>query len=82
MNMSKLKVLDLVTLRQSSPGYALEPGDGGTAVFVYREGVAYEVEFVTATGKTVAVETLRADQIEPFTGRQILHARKLQRTEI
>ncbi|MGH2443150.1 MAG: DUF4926 domain-containing protein [Chloroflexota bacterium] len=40
-----------------------------------RRGGAYEVEFVAADGRTLAVETLRADQIEPFTGSQILHAR-------
>lgn len=76
--MTKLKELDLVTLREPLPGRSLESGDVGTVVFVHRGDEAYEVEFVTADGKTVAVETLRAEQIEPLTGQQILHARTLQ----
>lgn len=73
-----VKELDLVALRASLPERSLEAGDVGTVVLVYQDGKAYEVEFVTADGTTAAVETLRAEQIEPFTGRQILHARKLQ----
>lgn len=52
-------------------------GDVGTVVFVYDHGQAYGVKFVAANGETPAVETLRADQIEPFTGLQVLHARRL-----
>ena len=78
MTVATVKEHDLVSLRQPLPGSSLEPGDVGTVVFVYRGGEAYEVEFVTADGRTVAVETLRAEQVEPFAGRQILHARKLQ----
>ena len=73
-----LNELDLVSLRQRLPELSLEPGDVGTIVLVYRDGEAYEVEFVTADGQTVAVETLRAEQLEPFAGHQILHARRLQ----
>lgn len=78
--MTKLKELDLVTLRQPLTTRGLEPGDVGTIVFVYPKGEAYEVEFVAAEGSTIAVETLRADQVEPFSGWQILHGRKLQPT--
>jgi hypothetical protein len=72
-----LKELDLATLKQDLPAAGLEAGDVGTVVFVYDHGQAYEVEFVAADGRTLAVETLRAEQVEPFTGAQILHARRL-----
>lgn len=76
--MMALKELDLVTLRGPLPGRSLVEGDVGTVVLVYRDDEAYEVEFVTADGRMIAVETLRAEQVESLTGRQILHARKLQ----
>jgi hypothetical protein len=46
-------------------------------VLVYRDGEAYEVEFVAANGEMIALETLRTDEVEPVTGYEILHARKL-----
>jgi hypothetical protein len=49
-------------------------------VFVYRDGEAYEVEFVAADDETLAVETLEADQVEPVSGHSILHSRRLART--
>jgi hypothetical protein len=77
MNDHALKDFDLAALSQDMPAKGLLAGDVGTVVFVYGHGQAYEVEFVAADGRTLAVETLRADQIEPFTGPQILHARRL-----
>ena len=69
--------LDLAALKQGLPAVGLEAGDVGTVVFVHDHGKAYEVEFVAADGRTLAVETLRADQLEPFAGPQILHVRRL-----
>ena len=40
-----------------------------------RDGAAYEVEFVTLGGETIAVVTLSADAVRPITGREIAHAR-------
>lgn len=71
-----LRELDLAALRQDLPAYGLIAGDVGTVVFVHADGVAYEVEFMTADGRTLTVETLSADQIGPVSGRTILHARK------
>jgi hypothetical protein len=72
-----LKELDLAALRHDLPAYGLITGDVGTIVLVHGDGEAYEVEFLTADGRTLAVETLRADQVEPVAGQQVLHARKL-----
>jgi hypothetical protein len=76
MSQPILKELDRAALRTDLPAYGLIAGDVGTVVFVHAEGAAYEVEFMTADGHTVAVETLSADQVEPVTGQLILHARK------
>ena len=77
MSMKSLEELELAALRLDLPAHGLVVGDIGTVVLVYREGEAYEVEFVAANGKTVAVETLRACDVEPVRGNEILHARKL-----
>lgn len=76
-----LKELELGALRQDLPAYGLVRGDVGTVVLVYDGGEAYEVEFVSADGRTIAVETLSAGQIEPVAGKRILHARKLAKTQ-
>lgn len=72
-----LKELELAALREDLPSSGLVAGDVGTVVLVYGAGEAYEVEFVAADGNTIAVETLSSNQVEPFSGKQILHARKL-----
>ncbi len=72
-----LKDFDLGSLKQDLPTRGLTAGDVGAVDFVYDHGRAYEVEFVAANGRSLAVETLRTGQIEPFTGPQILHARRL-----
>lgn len=71
------KELDLIALRDDLPDHDLVAGDVGTVVIVYRDGEAYEVEFVAADGQTLAVETLKASQVEPVAGRRILHVRDL-----
>jgi hypothetical protein len=43
----------------------LEPGNVGTVVHVYKDGLAFEVEFFTLDGHTAAVATLEASQLRP-----------------
>lgn len=52
----------------------------GTVVHVYRDGEAYEVEFVTLDGHTAAVVTLETAQVRPVSSREITHARELAAT--
>jgi hypothetical protein len=66
-----------VVLTTPVPAEGLEAGDVGTVVHLYRDGLAYEVEFVTLNGRTAAVVTLEADQVRPVTNREIPHAREL-----
>jgi hypothetical protein len=72
-----LKELDRAVLVAELPGRLLRVGDVGVVVGVYRGGEAFEVEFFDADGETLAVETLRADKVEPFAGLKILHVREL-----
>ncbi len=69
---------DRVVLTESVPGSGLEAGDVGTVVHVYRDGEAFEVEFVTLDGHTAAVLTLETAQVRPVNRRDITHTRELQ----
>jgi Domain of unknown function (DUF4926) len=73
-----IKEHERVVLTAPVPSEGLEPGDVGTVVHVYRDGLAYEVEFTTLDGKTAAVVTLEASQVRPVGKREITHARELQ----
>lgn len=68
--------LDLVALQQDLPSHGLIVGDVGTVVLVHADGAAYEVELMTADGRTLVVETLLAEQVEAVAGGYIRHARK------
>jgi hypothetical protein len=75
--MTMIKELDTVVLTHDVPQHALKKGDVGAVVHCYSGGKAFEVEFVTAQGKTVAVLTLSDADIRPMESQEILHARKL-----
>ncbi|MGQ0594147.1 MAG: DUF4926 domain-containing protein [Gammaproteobacteria bacterium] len=68
---------DCVILTQDVPDDGLEAGDVGTVVHIHRDGAAYEVEFCTLTGHTVAVATVLPNQLRPIGQRDISHAREL-----
>ena len=68
---------DRVVLTTPVAAEGLEAGDVGAVIHVYRDGQAYEVEFVTLDGRTAAVVTLEADQVRPVNKREITHAREL-----
>ena len=68
---------DTVVLAHDLPALGLEEGDVGAVVHVYEGGSAVEVEFVSGSGSTVAVETLRASDVRPLGDKEILHARAL-----
>ena len=69
--------LDTVVLARDLPALGLERGDVGAVVHVYESGEAVEVEFVSGSGATVAVETLRSTDVRPLGSGEILHARAL-----
>jgi hypothetical protein len=71
-----MKELDLVVLTRDMPHHKLRAGDVGTVVYVYRTG-AYEVEFVSAGGETLAVLTVTESDVRAMDRREILHVRNL-----
>jgi len=52
-----IKELDCAVLVDEEPKHGVAAGDIGTVVHVYPDAVAYEVEFVTLTGRTAALVT-------------------------
>ncbi len=58
--------LDTVVLAHDLKTYNLTRGDVGTIVHCYAGGKAYEVEFVTGEGQTIAVVTLEPADIRPI----------------
>ncbi len=69
---------DRVVLTTKEPDAGLEPGDVGTVVHVYAGGEAFEVEFVTLTGDTVAVLAVDRDEVRPVQSRGLTHTRGLE----
>lgn len=72
-----IKEHDCIVLTQDIPDESLQAGDVGTVVHIHRDGVAYEVAFVTLTGQTVAVATVLSSQLRPVTRQDIAHVREL-----
>ena len=68
---------DIVVLTTPLTNERLEAGDIGTVVHIHQDGVAYEIEFMTLAGKTIAVTTLLAAQVRPLARRDMAHAREL-----
>lgn len=75
-----IKEHDCIVLTQDLPDEGLQAGDVGTVVHVHRGGAAYEVEFSTLTGETVAVATVLPFQLRPVGRRDVTHVRELAAT--
>lgn len=67
-----------IILSTPIPDEGLETGDVGTVVHVYKDGLAYEVEFMTLDGNTAAVVTVEASQVRPVGRNEMAHARTLK----
>ncbi len=71
-----IKEHDCVVLKVALPSEGLEAGDVGTVIHVHPEATAYEVEFMTLTGQTIAVATVLATQLRPVNQRDVTHVRE------
>ena len=71
-----IKDLDIVALTCDLPAHGLMRGDTGTIVHIYDDGKAYEVEFMTFGGKTIAIATLNADAVRPIGKLEIPQVRE------
>ncbi len=72
----RYKLLDSIVLLHDIPAYELCAGDLGTIVEIY-EPDGLEVEFVKASGETLAVVTLREDEVRPVGDSDIVSIRSL-----
>ena len=66
---------DCVVLTSDFPAEGLKAGDVGTVVHIHGEAAAYEVEFVTLAGQTVAVATVLPSQLRPVGRHDLSHVR-------
>ena len=72
-----IREMDMVVLTHDVPKHNLQKDDVGVIVHCYPKNLAYEVEFVTAEGTTVALLTLTSADIRPIADREILHVREV-----
>jgi len=71
-----IKLLDTVVLTKDMPEHRLKQGDVGAVVEVYPpDGI--EVEFVTGSGRTQALITLKNDEVRPVGAADMLAVRKV-----
>jgi hypothetical protein len=68
---------DRAVLTVDVPEHHLKAGDIATVVMVHGDA-GYELEFVTLGGNTVAVISVRSDQVRPIHAREIPHAREFE----
>lgn len=71
--------LDTVVLVRDLPEHGLKAGDLGAVVEVYPPD-GLEVEFVTASGRTTALVTLRFSDVRPISDSDVVAVRSFSRT--
>jgi hypothetical protein len=72
-----IKEHDSVVLTRNLPHEHLQSGDIGVVVYVHKGSRAFEVEFITYAGKSLAVVTLEAADIRPVNTRMLPHMREI-----
>jgi hypothetical protein len=73
-----MKEHDCVVLMKDMPEHGLLAGDIGIIVHIHGQGEAYEVEFMTLAGATVAIATLLSTEVRPVNPRDLAHTRELE----
>ena len=73
------QVLDTVVLVRDLPAHGLKSGDLGAVVELYPPD-GLEVEFVTASGRTTALVTLKFSDVRPISDTDLVAVRPLTRT--
>jgi len=71
--------LDTVVLVRDLPEHGLRSGDLGAVVEVYPPD-GLEVEFVTASGRTTALVTLKSVDVRPISDSDLVAVRSIGRT--
>lgn len=65
-----------IVLTEDISSSGLQAGDVGVVVHIHRQGAAYEVEFMTLDGGTLAIETLEARQVREAGSCDVPHVRE------
>ena len=73
-----MKEHDRVVLKCDLSDQSLEAGDVGTIVHVYKNGEAFEIEFVSLDVATMIVATVEASQVRAVDRREMTHARQIE----
>jgi hypothetical protein len=73
------KALDTVVLNRDLPEFGLCKGDLGAVVHVY-EPEGLEIEFVTASGRTEALVSLRSLDVRPVGESDLVSVRPFRRS--
>lgn len=73
------QALDTVVLVRDLPAHGLKAGDLGAVVELYPPD-GLEVEFVTASGRTTALVTLKSSDVRPISDSDLVAVRPLTRT--
>tara|TARA_R110002094_G_scaffold220362_1_gene193033 strand:- start:885 stop:1118 length:234 start_codon:yes stop_codon:yes gene_type:complete len=75
----QFKQLDTVVLDRDLPAHGLQRGDLGAVVEVY-EPDGLEVEFVTASGRTEALVTLKVNDVRSVEDGDLITVRPFDRS--
>jgi hypothetical protein len=70
----KFKLLDVVVLEKDLPSKGLKRGDLGAVVELY-DADGMDVEFVTASGRTEALITLKPTDVRPVANNDLIAVR-------
>lgn len=70
----KFKLLDVVVLQKDLPSKGLKRGDLGAVVELY-DSEGMDVEFVTASGKTEALVSLKPNDVRPVANNDLITVR-------
>lgn len=70
------KALDTIVLNREIPEHGLCPGDLGAVVEVYPPD-GLEIEFVTASGRTTALVTLKTTDIRAISDTDLVAVRSI-----
>ncbi len=68
---------DNIVLTTNLPSSGLEAGDIGVVIHIHESGSAFEVEFLTFDGNSIAIETLEPSQVRSVRPLEIPHVRKI-----
>ena len=73
-----IEELESVVITRDFPEYGLNREILGVVVHCYKDGIGFEVEFVTGKGETVGVITPEAKDVRPMHPNEILHVREMK----